>query len=533
MATTATDLYVRRRASRYGWLKASVAYVMLTALAVFYGLVVAVLPASWMIIPATPILAALAIILWALPDVNRVPVAAMRRLMLVVLALSIVWPAYIAMDLPGLPWITPTRLAMFALLAIFLLTLASAATFRADLWDIAKRHRYVFAALLAYWATMFITIPLSPNIPVSIKGTADRHVFWLMPFFVTMLIVLEPKLMKRLTQVLIICAGILVVLAVLERRKGYPIWSLSIPPFLKIDPELLDHILSSQARSGDGLYRARGTFTVSLSFAEYLGLTVPFIIHYIAEARRWLVRLALIAAYLGVFTAIILTNSRLGMVAFFASHGVYLLIWGIKRWREKPGDIWGPAVVLGYPAGAAAFFVLMLSWRRLRVMTLGGGQHGASDWARDTQWAMGWPKIFANPIGHGTNQGGITLGFYGPGDKLTIDSWYLSTLLEYGIVGFVAYMAFFLLAALIGARLFIETQDDELKLAGPAAVALVSYIIVKYVLSQDENQMLAFMLVGAILGLSARAARWRPSSYVPSDPQPPTRAANRLPASAT
>ena len=95
--------------------------MLLVGVAVFYGLMSAVLPIAMLSFPMTPILILIVLILWMLPDLGGIEQGRMHKLMLAFIGLSIVWPNYVAFDLPGLPWITPVRFAVFSLLAVFIL----------------------------------------------------------------------------------------------------------------------------------------------------------------------------------------------------------------------------------------------------------------------------------------------------------------------------------------------------------------------------------------------------------------------------
>src|SRR3546814_10380771 len=66
--------------------------------------------------------------------------------------------------------------------------------------------------------------------------------------------------------------------------------------------------------------------TTSLGFAEFLALMTPFALHLVTCARRFWVRMAA-ACYLPVlFWAILLTDSRLGVVGYCLSFLSYLFI---------------------------------------------------------------------------------------------------------------------------------------------------------------------------------------------------------------
>jgi hypothetical protein len=51
----------------------------------------------------------------------------------------------------------------------------------------------------------------------------------------------------------------------------------------------------------------------------------------------------------------------------------------------------------------------------------------------------------------------------------------------------------------------MRTLDEELSYLLPLAISLICFMIVKVVLSQDANHPLVFILIGAIVALSARA----------------------------
>ena len=67
----------------------------------------------------TPLLAPLVVlaflVVWALPDVNWAPTRSLEWLFFATFIVLIVWPNYLAIALPGLPWITLIRLTSFPL----------------------------------------------------------------------------------------------------------------------------------------------------------------------------------------------------------------------------------------------------------------------------------------------------------------------------------------------------------------------------------------------------------------------------------
>ena len=80
---------------------------------------------------------------------------------------------------------------------------------------------------------------------------------------------------------------------------------------------------------------------------------------------------------------------------------------------------------------------------------------------------------------------------------VTIDNYYLSIALEAGVIGFVAYYGAFLAALIIGAKYLTRAaeQEDTAWLL-PALLSIGCYIVIKSVLSQQENHPLAFAMLG-------------------------------------
>ncbi len=185
---------------------------------------------------------------------------------------------------------------------------------------------------------------------------------------------------------------------------------------------------------------------------------------------------------------------------------VYLLIWAMMRWRQERGGLIGPAITLTYPAIFVALIAATLFVGRLRAQVWGDGSQSASDETRKLQWAMAIPKIFSNPMGHGIGQGGKVLGFTNGAGIGTIDSYYLSVLLELGVVGFVVYYSMVLRVAWISARtVILSRQEREIRLLMPISVSLANYVLVKAVLSQEANHPLIFMMLGGAIALIYRS----------------------------
>lgn len=479
-------------------------YIGLAGLGMAYGLMLVFLPAEMVYVPMIPIGILLALILWMLPDFGTYPEGTLDNLFFFYLASYCIWPAYVSISLPGLPWLGLARFALFGLAAVALWCAATSSDFRRQTMEIARTSRPIYWMVIGYALIAFVTIPFAPNIDSAIKRAIDNLLGFTLIFFVSCFVLSKRGYPTRFMHWFVALGVIMATIGVIEAFKEAVLWANSIPSWLKVEGRYIDTVLSPQARFSDGLYRVRGSFTVSLSLAEFLVLPLPFLLHLIMTTKSGIKRALLIAGWACTLVTIYYTRSRLGIIGILATHAMYFLIWALRRHSRTARDLVGASVLYGFPIIMLFMLGLIASSNRLQTMTIGGAQHSASNDARATQRRMAWPVIARNPLGHGGAQSGTVLGFKAPSGQVTVDSHFLTTLLDFGFIGFFCWYGLMLTGAWVGYRVFLTSEDDEQLIAGPAAVSLVVFFIGKSVLSQEETHSLIFILVPLVLVLRAQ-----------------------------
>ena len=220
-----------------------------------------------------------------------------------------------------------------------------------------------------------------------------------------------------------------------------------------------------------------------------------------APYRFWH-KLAAAASLPLILACIVATGSRLGMVGFLSSLILYVLCWGIIAWRGGKNGLVGPAVVLSYPVTLILFCGAILSVPRLRAMTLGGSTQANSTEARGEQFHAALPLIIRHPLGFGIAQGGQALNYRSAGGILTVDSQFLLTALDFGILGFIMFYGMYAIAIWYGFRGFSSNlQRRELTLVVPISIALAVYVLIKSIYHGYDNQPLSYMMLGAVVAL--------------------------------
>jgi O-antigen ligase len=314
-------------------------------------------------------------------------------------------------------------------------------------------------------------------------------------------------------------AGVLnCVIALLESFNQEVLWAHSIPSFLTVQADTLQNILDGAIR--DGHYRATSVFTVSLCLAEFLSVLVPFALRRAFATNRLGLIVFWLAFDLMLWGAILLTHSRLGIIGWLISHAVFLLLWGWKRWSTKARDLIGPAISFAFPFGAIALLVSMFTVPAVRVRTIAGGSTSFSDMARQDQFEKFWPKLLNNPLGYGSGQSGVVLDYHLPGGQITVDSYFITTGIDYGLVGLVCFFGMFMYTFYLMGQTYLTSESKEAELALPIACAIAVLFIIRLVLSQSDNMPLIFVVFGMAIAVHVRTLEFQPLADLPSRPEP-------------
>jgi len=270
-----------------------------------------------------------------------------------------------------------------------------------------------------------------------------------------------------------------------------------------MDPEMAKEITPSFRQA---VYRVRSTYQDGLGLGEFMSLAMPFVLCFALGPFSRKIRIAAMVTVPFLIGLVFLANARSGVVGLMVDFGLYGFYWGFMRWRRHKDSLIGPALMLSYPALAGLVVLSSLFVDAIRIRLFGGGATQSSNDARKVQWAMGVPKVLSHPFGHGIGRAGEALGYYSPGGLLTIDTYYLSVLLDYGIIGFVVYYGLILYSSYATGRLALtnDSDDHDTQFLAAASISLAAFFVIKSVYSQPNNHALFFMVMGM-----APALVWR------------------------
>jgi len=487
--------------------------VLVVLFCLVYGFAFALL-APFLMLPllVPPVILAL-IAIWALPEARTAPTRSLVWLTYAFFVGLVMWPNYIAFALPGLPWITMVRITGFPLVLALLVCVSTSADFRARVATAVSSAPLLWKLLVGFVVIQAVSIGFSHAVGQSIDKFVIAQLSWTAIFFIGAYVFMTPGRVERVAALLWVMAILVGLIAVQEYRHTRVLWAGHIPSFLRIPDPAVAIALATHIRGADGLYRAQSTFTTPLGLAEYVALTMPLVLQFAFGAYRpWIKMAALATVPLMLFTVFV-SGSRLGTVGCLMSFGLYALAWAVLHWREKRESLIGPAAVLMVPIGLGVFGILTLIIPRLHKMVFGTGAAALSTLARQQQLHLAIPKLLTHPWGYGISMAAYTVGFYVPNGDLTLDSYYITVAIEYGVIGFLVYYGFFALAVFYALKFKLESPRDvrDYDFLIPLAIAIANFFVIKSVFSQQDNHPVPFMYVGMIVALGARVLQDRRS----------------------
>lgn len=475
------------------------AKIMLAFVALFYGLAIGLTGTNFVLQLLMPLAAVAFLIIWLLPDTENSSHRVVEALLFAYLGGTMIWPDYLAIALPGLPWITMGRIFALPLAIIYLASLSQSSKYRAEITSIMHEIPVLWKSISVFIAISACSILFSSTPFESVNRFFYVMYGWVLIFFAASHVFKFPGRATLFCYLVWISAIMICAVTFFEVRKQAVPWAGHIPSFLKVEDEAVQRMLSPKVRVNTGAFRAQSKFASPLSMAEFMALCAPFVMHVAFYHRKLIIRIAAFATLPCIVWATIKTDARLGMVGLFIGSLLFVLAWAIKNVRNDSSSLLARIVLFGYPLGFAAILTASLTITRFKNAIWGSSAYNNSNQARIDQLNEGIPKIMSQPWGHGIGRGGAELGYSTSSGILTIDNYILTIAIELGVFGLIAFLLIFISTIFYSFHEMKKSVSFEESLLIPATICLINFVIIKFVLSQMENNTLFF----AILGLSA------------------------------
>ena len=492
--------YVVRTRRTFGW-RRRLAFILLTVLTFFYAAFLLLFPRQLLPVTVMPVVVIWCLVVWALPARETHPNRTMAWLFMAYSATLALWPNYLALQISGLPWITTARLLCAPLALLLLFHGSTSAPFRREMLERLRSAKWIVRGIVVFAVLQVISIAFSSMPFATFNKVINNQITWTAIFFSSIWFFSDEARFRKWIYMMSVAMMIVAGIAILEARNEGVLWANSIPFFLQVDDSMVEGILGGSTRYYGG-YRVVGTSTTPLSLAELAAGAAPLGLYFLFRFNKPAGIALFIVFVAAMINTVVSTDSRMGIVAMLFGVMCFAAWAAIMFIRQNRNSILAPILATGTPAFlslvlAATFFV-----GRIRNVVWGHSGQTASTNARYDQISLGLEKIWQSPVfGFGASQGGGKLGWISPGGKLSIDTYYLSVLLDYGFVGFVVFYFVFLAAVYKVWSIAFSRFDEIGRLAAIWGSILVIYLTTKAVLSQELNHPLIFIAFGAVVSL--------------------------------
>ena len=485
---------------------------LLAIMSFIFGLVVVILP------PLTSIAIvglALLVLLWVIPDIPLISERYFRIAFLIALVAQLIFPAYYAFLVPGLPWISVRRLTWFPMILLAGGLLATSEDIRRKFNGALAGDKIVSALAIGFFCWMTLSIFTSVSWSDSFKDLSDAFLYWYLAAIAAIIFVRGPSDTTTVFRVIMFTAVIGSAAGLIEVALQRHFYIDSLPSSIidglsEANPKMFQNIARGYTRGGQ--FRANYIYFVSLSYGEYLALSLPICLHFVAHGRSradlvlgWI---ASILCLMGIFAS----GGRGAAISAAGSVPLFGALWVWRYMRGNTNSMAGALALTLVSAALAAFIGLFAASHTFRTMFTGDGETDTSTDARFEQWALALPKIADNPVtGYGTGLGSSVVGYYTPGGTASIDSSIISLLVEVGVPGFLLFFVLILYSAWLMLRIYAREDDDESAPALAVGCAIVSFGIYRLALTQRENHFFLYILI-ALASMIANGYRKRQKS---------------------
>ena len=140
-----------------------------------------------------PLLGLSLLVIWALPASNNSPDGLLDGLLFSFLIALVLWPNYLALALPGLPWITLTRLIGLPLVVVLLVSISVSTQFVTRLKSTLAGTRPMSGLLALFVVIQLVSIAFSHNVPFSINKFIVAQLGWTAIYIASCYVFLRPS----------------------------------------------------------------------------------------------------------------------------------------------------------------------------------------------------------------------------------------------------------------------------------------------------------------------------------------------------
>lgn len=489
-------------------------YVILlavTVLALFFGVFIALFPPSFtsrvvIVVGAGIVLFVSMVIPFRDHGSNN------RLLMLFLVAtvfLAFLWPRYSFLKLSEhLPRLSPLGVLEFLSMLTMLLFWMKSKLMRAELAFALRGSKAIVAFFLMFVIWRFIANSFGEFAWASLSLYAREIVYTFSFFAIGLLLGGRPQGVRLIAVILAVAAAIVSALAVVEYVTHFNVFTkLAVSEEQGALGAQLQ--LTTMQKLRAGAYRAQASFDHPILLAQFAAAFLPVMIQLYRGEVSFLRKTASFAGIVLLLGGTFVARSRTGVAVLALSFGLYLVLEIVSRMRiETRGRGLAAIAAIAVLIVSLLLSISLIGPYIAEVVVGRDTTEMASTNARLQMAAVAVPQVLESPlVGYGQGTA-VFLAGMGSGYVVTLDSYYLTLLLDNGIPGLLLFSGLCISIWLrslscVGAAL-------EQQLAGAFGIAVLAIYLSLSIVSIPNNTILVYLFGGALCAFAARMTKEHP-----------------------
>lgn len=417
-------------------------------------------------------------------------------------AISFLWPRYAT-----LPGMGISIFGLFSLTAwlVFPAAIFISPKFRAQLVEAISGKGWLFFLAFAYMAWRIITSAIGDSPEYSLR-IAFRDALYMFPILpCAMMLCAQRDGLRALFHVIVVSAAIAVSVCIVEQATHKTIVSI-LGLGVSGEAVFANEMAASVYRSGS--LRAKSVFYHPIVFAQFLAWSAPMLWLAFRRNAGPGFRLAALVCLILTPYAVLASGSRAGIIAMVVSTASYVFLRLLQRARVTPA--FGFSAIF---AVFAAFLILMAPAQFIYSELIGGRdqEEVSSSIARSRMFSIGFENILRSPVtGYGDGMAAQYAGnLTGNSSFSTVDSLYLSTALNNGLVGLALLVSFFAATIILAVRSALGARRE---VDAAVAAGVLPMILTFAIVSLTDGLSFIFVSIAVISGGALSTRKRTPSS---------------------
>jgi hypothetical protein len=425
-------------------------------------------------------------------------------ILVLVVFLLVLWPRYLYFRLGPGPNVNALTLSIFALLLYTLGVILRGGAPRLVLTENIRAANAFLVVFGLFYLTRFVAVMVSEHALAASIALTRELVLVGAVLLAALVFVSNRRREEALILVLLIATALTIAGGLIELQTKRTLFEKYVALDAD-DPQAVNLYRSIMQKYREGSYRVQSTFDHPIVMGQFLSMMFFVSLSLIvAAASRW--RLMAVALLPAILFMVAKSGSRSGLLSLavgLVMFAVGLLLVALPTRRTKSvAQLWW--VFAGVAVFVFAAAVLSSVFADSVESLLKVDRNSTA--ARLEFLARGIPAAMESPFfGYGLGMAGLKAGVPGSDGYLTIDNYFLTIALDYGIPALALYTALHVIPIWRALTAGLPRFADATMVLGLAS-AIAVFVIVQSIVSIPANQAVVLLLCVILLRRSnARA----------------------------